>query len=522
MSESSSPCIYCPACGADHPWLAFLKGQEFQCACGHVLHMPDTPPTTSSAGTRKANADTGSTFSLDALVNTGSSSAASPDDLDDSDELEVVEENESDVVETADEADSQMTPDDELYELASIEPVTPKRKAPVMDDLLSSIQEPTAKTPSSAPTVAQASTTRPGMSRCKYCDKDYPYRLNSCPHCGCDELGRKVDVKKDKGKKKDTEDVKLYFMGIACTPVTISIGVILFLSVIGTIYWFFTGPFAKFRYYDTRIVHAEVLLNANVQGQGALIDRMRSGTENVTGATRAGSPTNDDDKGYLAAGSEFPIYAIRPDPQGNCLVLDVGIQQNFLENHNAVNGYDVVFDGSSYNLKSDTQTIPATILLESFDHTLTMALSNSKSSDFTTTYPTKLIPEKISWDEYRNYPAKGTATFTGTQGMTGSIDFYLISKAIKMPGVTGGMDIKGTLNYVSPTGTQAVFDYQSEVMQLTVDHRATLWREVLAEKVRAKWSPYSQFRISLFFPRPPKGRYQLYFGNEKLMNVNVP
>lgn len=149
MSEQVSNNIYCPSCGAEHPWLGYLQGQEFQCECGYVLNMPKLP----SESSPKPAPDKQS-FSLDALVNDC--------------EFQDTATHEADVVE------------EEIYELAVDAPTARATPKPAV------ARSSEATKPSSAAlgNVVIAPPTRPGMTVCSSCKKHYPVEESKCPFCG--------------------------------------------------------------------------------------------------------------------------------------------------------------------------------------------------------------------------------------------------------------------------------------------------------------------------------------------------
>jgi hypothetical protein len=512
MSESGSPCIYCPACGAEHPWLVYLKGQEFECACGHVLNMPKEMPTSSSVGTKSGGSHDSATFSLDALVNQGRS--ASGDDLDDSDELEVIED--ADDLEVIEEDEPAVLPvgdEDGDYELAadpapmsrmvlpSSAPIPAARPPVIGTDILAGI---TPSAPASAP---------PGMTLCNYCHKPYPFRETSCPHCGCDELGRQV--KKDDRKQ---EKAALHVMGIACTPRNIAIVATLFLAMMYLGYWFFTGPAAKFRYYDMQVVQGSVLMQVGIAERGGIKGML--GMSGGDGATKAGSATLNDDAGTLKAGGHNDLYAVHPDATGQYILLDMAIQQSVLEQNNSRSGYDMMLVSNDYKLKSGSTVVQGTLLMEQLPNTLTLSLN--ESNNLHGVIPKGIVPEKLSWEgDFNRIPIRGDTTFTGTQGAIGKLDFYIFSMEKDAMGAKG-MSVTGNLQYTSPQGIKAVFTYNGYDMNLDVDAKCQVWRSIKDEKVKASWSPWHQYHFRVIFPKPPAGQYELTFMDKRAMRLNVP
>lgn len=529
MSDSETPCIYCPSCGQEHPWLGYLKGQEFQCACGHVMTMPVDPPTASDQPPAKTNTETGTTYSLDALVDSGAArsvpAAAEPDD---SDELEVIEDDELEVIEEDDQ--NQDTADDNLYELSTDEQssggtlqIPPPSAPPTRPQPESSLDDLASVEPLATEQVDSRPAPKPGMTTCPYCKAQYPFRDPFCPKCGRDDLGHVHDTGSN---KKNQETARLRIMGIPCTPVSISITAVIMLLFGYLGYWFITGPAANFRYYDMALVDAEVLMTTAVTrrtgpvmpGIGALGGGGFGGGGGD--ATRAGSSTLEDDPGFLAAGSRDPIYACKPNPAGQHVILDVAIRQSMLDNNNSRSGYDMVLVSDNFTIRQGDTVIPTTILMEPLPNKVDIDLSTG-ASDIKVAYPPDIVPEEIDWDDYNKLPIKGEATFKGAKGLTGNISFYIF--ALHPDAINAkGMTINGQLGYVSPNGIKANYTYNGGGMKLDVDPVCEVWRGVPDEKFKADWSPYHQFRFRLIFDRPAKGKYGVYFQDIHVMNVKIP
>lgn len=516
MSDSDQPSIYCPACGEEHPWLEYLKGQEFQCACGHVMHMPEQPPSASSSATSSASAQSSTTFSLEALVNKNAP-AAQP--ADDPDELEVIADaDELEVIEEADDLQPLSAGDDDGdYELAVDEPDPPQLP------LSGGASLPPMDAPGSAGNAMavddSAPVAPPGMSICQYCHKPFPFRESVCPHCGCDELGRQV--KKDPKKE---QKAALRVMGIPLTPRNVSILGVLFLAFCFGCYWFFTGPAAKFRYYGQNVAEGVIVMKADLVPRGGVSSKLKGfGRMSTGGSTQAGSDTLYTDGGYLAAGGHFDIYALHPASNGQYFVLDMAIQKQVLENNNSRSGYDMLLVSEDYKLKSGSNVFQGTILMESLPNKLEVTLGAEGSNNLGSIIPAGVVPEKVSWDgTFDRVPMTGDVTFTGTKGATGSFKFYIYAMDKRNIGDGGGMSVDGSLQYTSPLGVQASYTYQGMSMQLDVNASNTLFRSIHDEKVKASWSPWHQYRFKVLFPKPPKGKYELTFMDKHAMWISVP
>ncbi|MFG0250444.1 MAG: hypothetical protein ACF8OB_16280 [Phycisphaeraceae bacterium JB051] len=531
MSDSDTPCIYCPSCGQEHPWLGYLKGQEFQCACGHVMTMPDEPPQADDQPPSKANVETGTTYSLDALVDSGAGAAVPANSAaDDSDELEVIEDDELEVIE--EDGQDQTVSDENLYELSTNEKQTagsglqvPPRSAPPTSPQPVSPRDDLASVkPLTSEQVDTRQTPKRGITTSAYCKTQYPFRDPFCPQCGRDDLGHVHDT----GKGKDNEDsARLRIMGIPCTPVTIGVvaTVMLLFGYLG--FWFITGPAAKFRYYDMQVVDANILMTTDVtrtKGIAAMtgIGALGGGGGFAGGGdgTQAGSSTLEDDPGFLTAGSRDSLYAFKPNTAGQHVVLDVAIRQSMLDNNNARSGYDMVLVSSSFTLRQGDKVIPTMILMESMPNRVEVDLSTG-SSDIKTAYPPGIVPEEIDWDDFNKLPIEGKATFKGAKGLTGDMSFYIY--ALHPDAINAkGMVINGQLSYVSPDGIQANYTYNGGGMKIDVDPVCEVWRAVPDEKFKADWSPYHQFRFRLIFDRPDSGKYGLYFQDIHVKNIKIP
>lgn len=513
MSEKQ-PCIYCPACGEEHPWLDFLKGQEFQCACGHVLNMPIEPPSSPSMGMRPTGSQTGSTYSLDALVNPGAGNAPSSQVADDSDELEVIEDDDLEVIEEDDSAG-----DEDLYELSvdvNDKPrIPPSSSTPAANesgsfaDVLMPVADPAPHVPSKHPTPNQ------GMTRCPYCKEQYPFRLTHCPQCGRDEMGNR-DPKHKKDKK---DDAQLHLMGIAMTLKNISILAGIFLVLGYTCYWILTGPAAKFRYYDMQIVDGVILMQTDIQTRGNVLEGFND--VNGEGVTKAGNETLYNDAGYLAVGTHFDLYAVKENKNGQYVLLDVAIQQSMLENNNSRSAYDMLLISLDYKLKSGSNEIPGMILAEQLPNQFNLILGAANTSDIRKSYIPEMVPEEIDWPDYSRLPLVGKLTFTGAQGLAGTITFRSHAQDRDAIGANG-MTINGNLQYSSPSGLKAVYAYNGSDMTLNVDNSCQVYRSIVDEKVKASWSPWHQYRFKLIFKRPAPGKYDVMYANNKVMSIKVP
>ncbi|HAI12611.1 MAG TPA: hypothetical protein DCM28_12965 [Phycisphaerales bacterium] len=484
--------------------------------------MPEQAPTEPTAGIRSTSDQSGSTYSLDALVSPGST-APTGLSTEDSDEQDVIEDDELEVIEDPDlepvESDEGLS-DENLYELSVDDDRGPQIPVPSSSiaasaganssfaDELMPVADPNPSVPSAAPAVQS------GMTRCPYCKTPYPFKKTHCPECGRDEMGNR-----DKKHKQKAQAATLNILGIPCTPRNIAIVATVFLVFGYAFYWFVTGPAAKFRYYDMKIVDGVVVLKAEIQTTGNILEGFK--TINHKGGTKAGSATLYGNAGYLAVGGNFDIFAVKPSTQGQYVLLDVAIQQSMLENNNSRSGYDMLLISHHYKLKSGTTEVSGTILMEKLPNDMTLILGSSSTSDIRMSYVPGLIPEEIDWPDYDRLPIFGKLTFTGAQGMAGKIDFRAHSRDPDAIGAKG-MTINGNLQYSSALGIKADYKYNGGDMNLKVDPACNVFRAIVDEKVKADWSPWHQYRFHLIFPKPAKGKYDLLYADQVVKRIRVP
>ncbi|MBL4700916.1 MAG: hypothetical protein JKX85_06635 [Phycisphaeraceae bacterium] len=507
MTTDKTPSIYCPACGVEHEWVAYLRGQEFQCACGRIQKMPSEPPA--PLPTIPSDQTTES-YSLASLVEPEVSVSNSIENVssDASDELEVIEEDDTDTALDAG--------DDVSYELAADDSPQMQLPLPVGNSPLEDEASFSPLPVSDSPSPDASSTPKAGMYVCKYCHKQYPSREMSCPYCGCDELGRKIE----KGKKKKDAEPVLRILGIPCTPVSLGIVAILILIIGSTGFWVFTGPAAKFRLYGISVVNSQVLMLMDIQPRGNLVEKFSQASGSTL--TMAGSATLNDDNGYLVAGKRYEMYTLISDPTGQFICLDVAIQQGLLESHKSGSGYDMMLVSSYYSLISGSTTVQGTILMERLPNQVTLGLGSAMTSDVRNLTPAGVLPDQCSEGDFvTGLPFRGSVTFKGTQGMTGSYDYYAYARNPK-PRNVKGLAVTGKLQYQSPYGIDAAYAFNERDMTLNVSDNAQVWRGVVDEKVKASWSPWHQFRFTLIFPRPPKGKYDLMFNDQRVKRISVP
>ncbi len=472
----------CSKCQTVHPWLSYLAGQDFQCACGEVLQMPQEALPSSDEGELLELAD-------DLLVSPIPSvpKPASPLPIESSQS-------------TAGSKDE--------YELED-EPMIPPL--------------PVAPAPQARPVQSDTS-----VATCPKCSQQFGAVARACPHCGFSPSGQKKPSEKPRqpSRRNETDEPRVLF-SVGSMPFSFG-KLVVFLALLGGLlgglYWFVTGPAASFSVVDQRVVHATQVIPMTIQMRGSLVQGMGSaltgGASGGGDGTSAGNATLTRDPGRMAAGQTNILTAIRNDKTGQNLLVSVGIQKKLMEIHGQTSGYDMVLVASAFELRVGQKTYPARLLAQTLPLACKIDLAGASTSEYRHLLPSGKVPDKTSWGQGRT-PPRGTVTYDGTMGVQGELDYIAYAIESNWPGASG-LFAEGALTMTDANGIVIDYKYNGDNMVVTAPNNSEMWRAIKDEKIKASWSPWHKYYFSLLFDLPAKevsGPWKIYFMNEHVATL---
>jgi prepilin-type processing-associated H-X9-DG protein len=318
-------------------------------------------------------------------------------------------------------------------------------------------------------------------------------------------------------------------MGVEFTTTKIITALLLIGVIVGVTLWYFTGPGALVHIHAARTVRVTPLLQGlNTRAPYNLFTGIGDRSLGLQGVQSKSNPNPliAQDKFVFSMGGGDSLNLVSPDPNGDHLLIDVGIAPGLFDFENQKSRYDVVFNADAFVLRnpdgSDTGMKPR-LIFSDFASGSTIDLSGAETSDYHCLLPVVGKPFQEGFELFENQPASGTLIYDGSEGVTGHFNFVsFYHRSGGTPGITG-LSADGQLQQRIPGGAHITYDYRGGelVMAWTGDpHALGLWGKGRWTTVE-NFSPYDKHEVKVLVPMPAgaAGPWVLTFGKTELCRV---
>ncbi|MBI1336337.1 MAG: hypothetical protein GC164_05180 [Phycisphaera sp.] len=296
---------------------------------------------------------------------------------------------------------------------------------------------------------------------------------------------------------------------------------ILALVVVAGTWWYVTGPGS-----DVKIVYVEpsdALTLYKTIGVEEPFDLLRGGS-GVGGPAfvSIGSGLPGQAKAENSAygfGSTDRVILTKPNPDGDHLLVVIDIGNDIINRKKQTSNYELFFNEDTYKIAPHGGTPKAGRLLyrELPGH---VSLSQAaQSSDHTILFPADVEPTDLK-TEKSDDALKGTATFDGSNGVVGKIDFIASLPTPDFPlnrGVTG----QGRLEWKNAHGLSASAEYGMGLTSVSWTAGERGWVSRSQYVCKEAGGMLTKYRVAILFERPKDaGKLDLYFVDEKIATIS--
>lgn len=372
------------------------------------------------------------------------------------------------------------------------------------DDLFSTKPAPTKQRASAQP-EAEAVPVRPVDSgrKCPACKEPMGEKDVVCGLCGFSPTANIYAGGSSRYATHDTRKSYGTLFGMDLNHVTIS-GLLAVLIAIGSVlFWFFTGPGAKYQVIKVQTVNRFVgLPNAGfepdfVGGPGVI--------------TKRANPEYlpDGVKGEFHLGGTEQVVITRPNPNGDYVLAHITLSQGLLRGLKQESEYNVIFDSSQIKILGGPAPItPALAVMSLHDPQLKtqpplrLSLAAAQTADHMFLVPGRVKPtsEDLKRDEY-NKIVRGQMDFDGKAGIQGQLRFRCFHARAADQFSSDSISATGLLKVVDPNGMSADYSYNGYTLSLS-------WAGGKAWFTKDRYlkpqlpTDYHKYDIMLLFPRP--------------------